>query len=154
LDEYGKKPNRSALPPLSHKKILAWADAHFVRTGKWPNTNSGPVADAPGERWEMIDQSLRVGSRHLPGGSSLIPLLARKRGVRNPLDLPPLSVEQILSWADTHFRRTGEKPNHKLGPIADAPGETWAGVDGALRYGRRGLPAGLSLAKLFTKYGR
>jgi hypothetical protein len=154
LEENGKKPNRSALPPLSHKKILAWSDAYFARTGRWPNVNSGPVAEAPSERWEMIDQSLRVGSRHLPGGSSLIQLLARKRGVRNPLDLPALSVEQILSWADAHCRRTGERPKYNDGPILDAPGETWAGVDSSLRYGKRNLPASLSLAKLLNKYGR
>jgi hypothetical protein len=154
LDEYGKKPNRSAQPPLSYKKILAWADADFSRTGRWPNSNSGPVVDAPNERWDLIDNALQRGLRGLAANSSLLRLLARKRGVRNPLDLPPLSSELVLSWADAHFRRTGKRPTCKLGPIADAPGETWAGVEGALRYGKRGLPGGSSLAKLLNEYGR
>ena len=102
----------------------------------------------------MIDQSLRVGSRHLPCGSSLIQLLARKRGVRNPADLPSLSVEQILSWAAADCRRTGELQKYNDRPVLDAPGETWTGVDSSLRYGKWNLPAGLSLAKLLNKYGR
>src|SRR5262249_10682904 len=93
LHEWGKKRNYQSLPPLSHKRILAWADAQFSRTGKWPTGTNGAVTDAPGERWDLIDYALRAGSRGLTGGSSLIQLLARKRGVRNPLDLPPLSVE-------------------------------------------------------------
>jgi hypothetical protein len=80
LDQYGKKRNRAALPRLSLKKILSWADAHFRRRGVWPNLNSGPVADAPGERCDLIDNALRAGCRGLPGGSSLYRLLARKRG--------------------------------------------------------------------------
>jgi hypothetical protein len=147
LEEYGKKPNRSAMPPLSNRKILAGADAYFARTGKWPNINSGPVAEAPGEDWEWIDQSRRVGTGHLPGGSSLLQLLARKRGVRNPYDMPPLSAEQILAWADAHIQRTGKRPKYDLGPVLDAPGETWAGIDGAVRHGRRSLPVGLPPAK-------
>ena len=100
----------------------------------------------------MIDQSLRVGSRHLPGGSSLIQVLGRKRGVRNPTDLPSLSVDQILSWADAHFRRTGQRPKYDCGPILDVPGETWAGVDSALRYGRRNLQKELSMARLLAEH--
>jgi hypothetical protein len=33
----------------------------------------------------------------------------------------------------------------------DAPGETWAGIDSALRTARRGLPGGSSLAKLLRE---
>lgn len=38
------------------------------------------------------------------------------------------------------------------GPIDDAPGETWTGVDQALAKGQRGLPGGSSLAKLLVEY--
>jgi hypothetical protein len=63
-------------PPPTVEQILAWADAHRGRTGKWPNANSGPVADAPGEDWGDIDIALYAGHRRLPGGSSLFQLLA------------------------------------------------------------------------------
>ena len=100
-----------------------------------------------------VDDALRQGHRGLSGGSSLLLLLAKKRGVRNPLDLPPLSKEQILGWADHHFQLTGAWPKYYSGAIADAPGETWAAVDSALRLGKRGLLGGSSLAKLLVARG-
>lgn len=151
LEQHRARRNIQALPPLSYKKILAWADAHHVRTGDWPNVNSGAVPDASGERWDAIDAALRQGHRGLAGGSSLLRLLVKKRGVRDPLNLPPLTIEQILHLADLHFHRSGKWPKYNDGSIVDAPGETWAAVDSALRYGKRGLSAGSSLAKLLAE---
>jgi hypothetical protein len=151
LARYGKKRNHLDLPRLSQKKILACADEHYRRTGQWPNVKSGPVAGVPGERWDVIDNALRGGRRGLPGGSSLARLLARKRGVRNHMALPSLSEEQILRWADLHFRRTSTWPTRGSRAIADAPGETWTGVEMALRHGKRGLPGGSSLATLLAR---
>jgi hypothetical protein len=146
----GRRPTRSrvALPRLSYKKILAWADAHKERTGRWPNVNSGEVQEAPGERWRTIDNALRQGDRRLRGNTTLLQLLVRKRGVRDPLHPPDLTTEQILRWAQLHRDRAGCWPKYKSGPILDAPGETWAGIDSALRYGNRTLPVGSSLANL------
>jgi hypothetical protein len=108
------------------------------------------VEDAPVEDWAAIDDALRQGHRGLPGGNSLAKLLARYRGVRNPAALPPLTEDEIRRWAALHAERTGAPPKYKSGPVADAPGETWAGIDYALRYGRRGLPGRSSLAKLLA----
>jgi hypothetical protein len=58
--------------------------------------------------------------------------------------------EQILGWAKGHFGREGRWPVYKSGSIKAAPGETRASVDFALRYGKRGLPGGSSLAKLLA----
>ena len=41
--------------PLSESQIFAWARAHFRRTGSWPNAYSGPVLDANGEDWNLIN---------------------------------------------------------------------------------------------------
>src|SRR5262245_5533659 len=35
--------NSHGLPDLAVGKILAWADAHFRRTGQWPKVVSGPI---------------------------------------------------------------------------------------------------------------
>jgi hypothetical protein len=150
LQERRKRKNIHALLPLSKKKILRWADAHFHRHGKWPTTRSGPVQDASHERWDLIDNALRLGLRGLQGGSSLLSLLAKKRGVRHCLHPPPLSPEEILVWAELHYERTGRWPKDSSGPITDAIGETWAAVDRALRLGKRGFPGGSSLAKLLA----
>jgi hypothetical protein len=151
LAQQRRHRNRGDLPPLSQKKILAWADGHYRRSGRWPNVNSGPVAEAPGERWDLIDNALRAGHRGLAGGSSLLRLLARKRGVRNPLRLPTLTEEQILRWAERHREQTGSWPKYDSGVIAGAPGESWRSVDWALRYGKRGLAGESSLAKLLAQ---
>jgi hypothetical protein len=42
--------NKVSLPRLRVGQILAWADAHRRRTGRWPAVQSGPIADAPGGR--------------------------------------------------------------------------------------------------------
>jgi hypothetical protein len=64
----------------------------------------------------------------------------------------PLTVEQILAWAEAHHARTGKWPHAKSGPVVDAPGETWNGVNLALEYGHRGLPGGDSLARLLNRH--
>lgn len=54
-------------------------------------------------------------------------LLAEHRGYRNIQDLPDLTLEQILAWADQHKERTGEFPTRNSGGVESAD-ETWAGI--------------------------
>ena len=149
-EEYGAR-NRGSLPPLSAQQSLAWANAWHERTGEWPTVDSGVVPDSGGEKWHYINAALRYGLRGLPGGSSLARLLAEHRGVRNYRQLPPLTEEQILTWADAHYQRSGAWPTGKSGPISEAPGETWMGVQMALRNGGRGMPGGSGLPLLLAE---
>jgi hypothetical protein len=64
---------------LAVDNIVAWAKAHYVRTGRWPHRDSGPVLEAPGETWGRINGALWQGSRGLPGGDSLAKLRDRHR---------------------------------------------------------------------------
>ena len=97
-------------PLLSIEQILAWADAYKATTGGWPDLQSGQVSGT-NETWSRIDDSLRGGRRGLPGGSSLARLLTEHRSVRNITDLPPLTIEQILAWANAHKAATGDWPS-------------------------------------------
>lgn len=142
--------NVNMLPHLTRETVLAWADEHLRRTGKWPSAHSGPVADAPGETWNAVDGALTLGRRGLPSGSSLAQLLTEQRGIRNIARLPPLTHRQILAWADEHFRRMGRWPSCHGGPIRTSQGESWEGVDSCLRAGGRGLPGGYSLSRLLA----
>jgi|LakMenEpi03Aug12_release.lakeMendotaPanAssembly.Ray.scaffolds.fasta_scaffold83406_2 superfamily II DNA or RNA helicase len=141
--------NHLSQPLLSTKKILKWADSHHKETGQWPRVLSGIIRDAPTETWQAINMSLTKGSRGLPPGSSLAKLLAERRQVRNGSSLSTLSIDEILKWADYHYRSTGKWPNRNAGIAIDDPNETtWSGIDVALKQGRRGLPGGSSLSQL------
>ncbi len=144
--------NHGDLPHFREEEILVWADAYRQRHGKWPNQQSGPIPEAPGESWGKVDRALISGLRGCPGGSSLPQLLERHRGHRNHMNLPDLTIQQILSWADAHHRRTGRWPRHKSGPILEQPDTTWSAVDTALNEGCRGLRGGSSLTQLLEKH--
>jgi hypothetical protein len=86
LAEHRGRRTRVALPPLTEAQILAWADAHYERTGRWPGAHSGPVRGAPGKTWGATNLTLRGGYRGLPGGDSLARLLVRHGQRRSPWD--------------------------------------------------------------------
>src|SRR5205823_5932922 len=109
-------------------QILDWADAHHARAGAWPSMGTGPIPEAPGETWSAVDAALREGRRELPVVTTLAKLLTEQRqrpwkstGPRRP----PLSVEEILAWADAYRERTGRWPDREAGQIPEAPCETW-----------------------------
>jgi hypothetical protein len=136
---------------LTEEQILVWADAHYKRTGQWPRSDSGPIEDAPGETWRQIAGALKAGVRGLPRVTSLVRLLAEKRGVRHRLVPPVLTEQQILIWSDEHFKRTGQWPHSKSGKVLHTDPETWSGINAALERGGRSLPGGISLAKLLAE---
>jgi superfamily II DNA or RNA helicase len=152
LAEHRGVRNVQNLLPLTVKQILAWADAHKAATGDWPSKNSGPVTGTD-EMWARVNSALQQGQRGLPTGSSLAKLLAEHRSVRHARNPPPLTVEQILEWADAHKAATDDWPNQKSGQVAGTE-ETWAGINYSLIAGRRGLPGRSSLAKLLAEYRR
>ena len=143
--------NRKALPKYTIAQILLWADAHHQRTGAWPHSKDGPVANTNGETWWAVDMALRHGQRGMPGGSSLAQLLAAKRKVKNPSGRPRLTERQILQWAKEHHRRTGNWPTEESGVIPSSDGDTWNAVAKALRTGGRGLRRS-SLFQLLCKH--
>lgn len=149
--EASRRRPRQVPRQLTVAMILAWADAHRTRTGGWPIWTSGPVAGSLSETWQRIDKALRRGYRGLPGGSSLARLLAAQRGVRNRVDLPPLTIPLILSWCDYQFAQTGEWPTQCSGAVLASPQDTWCGINFALRLGYRELPGGTTLADLLQE---
>jgi hypothetical protein len=152
LMKHRGKRSRRALPKLTVRTILAWADAHHERTGRWPDFRSGPVEGAGGETWLIIERALHDGLRGLSGGSSLARFLNRYRHVPHRLIRPRLTINTVLKWADAHHRRVGSWPKCKSGPIPETQGETWASINYALTQGRRGLSGGLSLYLLLAKH--
>jgi hypothetical protein len=147
---------RSDAPPLKIEQILAWADAHHERTGKWPHGQSGPVVGADETTWTAVDAALRHGCRGLPGGSSLAKLLTKerdkKRGKKVPSASRTLNPKKILAWARAYRKRTGKWPSQISGPVDEVDGLTWRAIDSALRNGYRGLPGGSSLPQFLKSH--
>ena len=139
-------------PPLTLRQILAWANAHQERTGKWPTRTSGLVHGVQGETWAAIDIALKRGRRGFPGGSSLSRLVAEHCGIGPYLLKPPLTIAQILNWADAHHRSTGKWPTQQSRAVHDVPGESWSAINASLRCGWRGLPGGSSLPELLAEH--
>ncbi len=65
-----------ARKPLTAEGILAWADAHHARMGKWPTYRCGEIPEAPGEKWTKVHLALQRGHRGIAGGSTLRRFLA------------------------------------------------------------------------------
>jgi hypothetical protein len=139
---------------LTVDQIVKWAQRHYQKTGSWPNTLSGAVQGARGETWQNIDLALRSGYRGHTGGSSLRELLATEAGAAIHGRHAPLTIRQIRSWAKAYCRRTGTRPSKSSGAIAEAPGENWCAIHQALRNGFRGLPGGITLARLLSDLPR
>jgi superfamily II DNA or RNA helicase len=149
LHEHRGVRNLHSLPNLTLKQILEWADAHYQATSKWPHAHAGRIAGTD-ESWAIIDQALALGRRGLVGSSSLAKLLAEKRGVRHYHLRAPLTVAQILKWADQHHQKYGSWPKADATKIASTE-DTWSTVNHALKKGRRGLRGGESLADLLHR---
>ena len=158
LAKYGRKRNQGALPNLTDKQILAWADDHHERIGKWPTKRAGAVRAAPNENWMGIDRAMRIGYRGFAADGTLAGLLADRRGARHLLRLPPLTIRQILAWADVHHKRTGKWPTALAGPVSDRrgqpTGESWLTIEDALNKGRRGLAGCRTLPVLLARHRR
>ena len=80
LVKHRGKSVKSQRPVLKIRQILAWADAHHERTGHWPTSRSGPIADTKDETWQGVAACLYAGNRGLRRGISLRNLLVKYRG--------------------------------------------------------------------------
>jgi DNA-binding XRE family transcriptional regulator len=89
--------NRGSLPDLSEELILSWSEAHFRRSGAWPQMMSGAIYKVPGEKWHGVEAALRRGLRGLPGGSSLYQLLQTHGRVPSPQGLKRRRTAEGLS---------------------------------------------------------
>jgi len=154
LQEHGLKKNKANQGALTEEQIVGWMDRHFVATGKWPTQRSGKVLGAKHDKWLDIDNALASGSRGLPGNSSIATLREKYRKVRNTASVPDLTEEKILEWADEYYVIHEEYPQKTPTEIPDSGGETWGGVDVALRNGRRGLQRKITLAQLLHESGK
>ena len=104
----------------------------------------GANSESPGETWLAVEAALSFGLRGFSGSSTLLRLLAAKRG-RYHRDDSRFTIEQILAWAHAWHKRTGEWPTKESGTIPHTGGMRWISVELALVNGRGDIPSGSSL---------
>jgi hypothetical protein len=136
---------------LTYAQIRQWAREYHERHGRWPAVASGEIPGSGGITWLAVDHALRRGNRGLPGNSSLTKLIGKFPGTRFRLLAKPLTIRQILEWAEDHFSQSGRWPSILSGRVLAAPGEKWVNINMALKNGQRGLPSGYTLATLLGK---
>lgn len=152
LKTHRGRRNHRDLQPLTPELIVEWAKAHHKRTGRWPTSNSGPIPEAPGEKWMNVERALRSSGRGLGRRNlSIARVLSQHVGKRNRLAVPKLTPAKILQWADEHHERTGRWPRKYDGVIPNSAGETWNGVITACHYGQRGLSGDWTLDDLLVE---
>lgn len=154
LTEHRGVRNRQALPHLSERQILAWADRFEKSTGRWPRERGdGAIPGTDGETWRNVGAALREGGRGLPGGSSLQQLLESRRGVRNQGNLGTLTTQQVLRWADEFHARRKRWPSATVRTvIPNSRGETWRSIDNAMKRSARGFTSPTSLAEFLADH--
>jgi hypothetical protein len=104
-------------PPLSEAQILAWADAHHARTGRWPSAASGPVCGVPWETWQAINLALGGGYRGLPRGDTLARLLARHGRRRAPWDRGTWTAQEDRLVRSLRPAETSRRTGRPLGAV-------------------------------------
>ena len=142
--------SRTNWPDLTRSQVLEWIDDHYLRTGTWPQRDSGKVLSARRISWTTVDRYLKKGNRSLPGGSSLAQLLWEARGIWDGKQ--PLSEQKILRWAREHYEETGSWPTTTSGRLRNHPGEEWAALNMALTHRRRGLTRTTTLSRLLAEH--
>ena len=152
LIKYGLKDDKS---DLTEQIILAAVRGYLGRKGTLPSCESGDATLDFGfpDTWRRVDNALKLGNRGLPGGSSLGKFMLQHalKGEK-----PDLTEEKIVEAVRKFVARTGKLPSgDSSGDASEDFGfqETWRSIDHCLHGGYRGLPEGLSLAKLYLKHG-
>jgi hypothetical protein len=81
---------------------------------------------------------------------SLTQLLGRSADPSLRGSRPKLTLAQIMAWGDAYHTAHGRWPTVSAGAVAGAPGEKWVNINQVLWAGRRGLPGGMTLKRLFA----
>jgi hypothetical protein len=136
---------------LTIGQVLAWADAHHARTGRWPGTCSGNVHGVPHETWARIDNALVRGYRGFPGGFTLLELLFEARGAQYRYARKNTKLKKILAWACAHFEIHGTWPHERSGGIPNSNGETWGSIYNSLRLGKYARRRRRAIERLVAK---
>lgn len=143
---------RSAPAPLTIAMVRKAVRAFYEANGTWPSRSAPGEVPVIGGKWMTLGTALSEGLRGLPKQGtdgrplSLARIVAQLSGV--PVRSKPLTVELIQESMVAWRRKEGQWPSSLTDGVAPKIGVKWRSLNSFLRTGSRGLPSGLSLAKV------
>ena len=151
LKERGLKTRRTPRPELKLDDIREWMRRFRRQHGRWPRGKDGAISGVEGETWAMVQAALSAGIRGLPKGHTLYTLEQEMEMPDRMRSMAPLKIQTVELWLRAFYRRHDRWPSPADGKISDAPGETWAGVDEALRRAWRRIRFPTSLNEVISR---
>lgn len=142
--------------PITEQQIFKAGEASLRIYGRIPTAHSKePVPGHPKETWMGLNRALHIGGRGLQAGSSLAKIFKPLREAHGPFPHAPITVEEIRSAGREFHRLHGRWPRAaSQESVPGLPDDSWNALNYALNRGLRGLPRGLSLARIFEDLTR
>ncbi len=142
---------------LTEEVIVGWIERYVAdHNGRYPHGGSGKIEYAPKKEpltWCGLSACMTNGYRGLPGGTTVSKFISEHfHNDRNRINLPSLSEEDILNWAEQYKVEFGRYPTMREGQVKYfTQGRlTWCAVNACLDKGLRGLPGGTTLSRLIV----
>ena len=145
------KPGRTktiAEKVLSIEQVLYWCDIYYKKNNKYPGQYAKSIPEMQGESFTNINAALNIGHRGLPKMTGLAGLLAKERGYIHNQNKPSIDLDDVIKEMINFFKANKKFPTADNKLIAGSLGCKWSALNSSLHNGGRGLPKGLSLAKL------
>ncbi len=128
-----------------------WADRAYGLRGSQDDYVRVMESDEPEEEYHAIEREFGREEGVEPGRTAGFD--HGGRGAKMPTDIPPLSIDEIVEWAQAYKEEHNKWPRASSGLVEGVPHKmTWAMVNSALSKGLGGLSGGSSLAELLEEH--
>ncbi len=154
--EFPEAFQRPIARPITEQQIFKAGEESLKIYGRIPTAHSKEsVSGHPKETWMGLNRALHIGGRGLQAGSSLAKIFKPLREAHGPFPHSPLTVDEIGRAGCEFHRQYGRWPRStSQEPAPGLPDDSWNALNYALNRGLRGLPRGLSLARIFEDLTR
>ena len=128
-----------------------WADRAYGLRGSQDDYVRVMESDEPEEEYHAIEREFGREEGVEPGRTAGFD--HGGRGAKMPTDIPPLSIDEIVEWAQAYKEEHNKWPRASSGLVEGVPHKmTWAMVNSALSKGLGGLSGGSSLAEMLEQH--
>ena len=148
------RPGRSKTIPekaLTIEQVLNWCDIYYERNKKYPGQYAKSIPEMQSDTFNNINAAFNQGIRGLPQMTGLAALLAQERGYVHNQNKLSIDLDDVVKEMINFFKENKKFPTADNKQTAGSLDCNWSALNSSLHIGGRGLPKGLSLAKLKKK---